>query len=268
MLRIRSAHIDTNHLIHGECLQAMQALPEGSVDMVMADLPYGTTEAEWDKVIDMDLLWESYRRVVKPNGAIVLTASQPFTSRLVMSNLDEFRYSWVWRKSKGTGFFHVRQRPLKQHEDVCVFYRKAPTYNPQKTVKEGVKIGSGGSKSTPIYGGIYTASGRGVQMNQRKPEDGTRYPISVLDFASEGKKVHETQKPVDLMRYFIRTYTNPGDVVLDNTMGSGTTGVAATLEGRKFIGIEQERSFFDLAVTRIVEASNQMRDAATVSLAS
>jgi len=260
-VRIRSAFIETNHLIHGECLQAMQALPDGSVDMVMADLPYGTTEAAWDTPIDMDLLWEAYRRVVKPDGAIVLTASQPFTSRLVLSNIDEFRYSWVWRKSKGTGFFHVKHRPLKQHEDVCVFYRKAPTYNPQKTVKEGAKIGSGGSKSTPIHGGIYTTTGRAVQMNQRKPEDGTRYPISVLDFPSEGKKVHETQKPVDLMRYFIRTYTNPGDVVLDNTMGSGTTGVAATLEGRKFIGIEQERPFFDKSVWRIADASNQVREA-------
>lgn len=252
--KIRAASIGDHTLLHGECLELMQSFPDGMIDMVLADLPYGTTSAPWDTAIDLDALWKQYDRVLKPSGAVVLTASQPFTSALVMSNPKAFRYSWVWRKTKGTGFFHVRQKPLKYHEDVLVFYRKTPTYNPQKTIKPDAKIGSGGSKSTPIRRGIYTSNNRAPQMNQRKPDDGTRWPSSVLDFPSEGKKVHDTQKPVDLMAYMIRTYTDPGQYVLDNTMGSGTTGVACQQEGRKFIGIEREREYFDIAVERLSDA--------------
>lgn len=223
----------------GDCLDVLPTLPDKSVDMVMCDLPYGTTQNKWDSVIDLPKLWAQYRRVCK--GAIVLTAAQPFTSALVMSGLDLFKYQWVWRKPTGTGFLNAKKQPLRNHEDVLVFYAKQPTYNPQFT--EGKPYRQKQGSGTDNYGA--------VRDNYETVSDGKRYPLSVVDFTQSDKKVHPTQKPVALMEYLIRTYTNPGDVVLDNCAGSGSTGVAALQSGRKFIGIERELDYWLIAHARL-----------------
>lgn len=235
----------------GECLERMQEIETGSVDMVMADLPYGTTACKWDAVIPFAPLWEQYRRVCKKNAAIVLTASQPFTSALVMSNAGGFRYQWVWEKSKAGGIFNAKNMPLKQHEDVLVFSEgtcancsaNRMPYFPQglmrvnRTAKNSARSGDGTIGNRPSRTGSYTQEFSG-------------YPMSILKIASEGRAVHPTQKPVALMEYLIRTYTNEGETVLDNTMGSGTTGVACINTGRKFIGIERDPEYFKIAQAR------------------
>ena len=226
----------------------MQSIPDQSVDLVLCDLPYGTTQNKWDSVLPLDQLWAEYRRVCK--GAIVLTAAQPFTSAVVMSNPAEFKYQWVWNKSKVTGVLNAKKQPLRNHEDVLVFYRSQPTYNPQglETCSKRTATGVSNGKSSDNYGKITeTADGTYEQT-------ATGYPRSVLEIASEGKTVHPTQKPVALMEYLILTYTNEGDVVLDNTMGSGTTGVACVNTGRKFIGIERDPEYFKIAEQRIYDA--------------
>ncbi len=235
-------------LFHGDCLELMKQIPDGSVDLVLCDLPYGVTACKWDTVIPFAPLWEQYRRVAKPNAAIVLTASQPFTSALVMSNPLEFKYPWVWNKSKVTGVLNAKKQPLRNHEDVLVFYRRQPIYNPQGLVPFGKRQDIGlkqNGETSENYGAL------------RRTEDGkyyresTGYPRSVLTIASEGKNVHPTQKPVALMEYLIKTYTNPGETVMDNCMGSGTTGVAAVRNGRFFIGMELDEGYFKIAQDRI-----------------
>ena len=239
------------NLMHGDCLEMMKLIPDGSVDMVLCDLPYGTTQNKWDAVIPFDQLWAEYRRVAKTSCAFVLTAAQPFTSALVMSNPGLFKYQWVWNKSKVTGVLNAKKQPLRNHEDVLVFYAEQPTYNPQGLKAYGKRrdIGSKrGGGTSDNYGAISeTEDGNYLQEN-------TGYPRTVLEIASEGKNVHPTQKPVALMEYLIRTYTNEGDTVLDNTMGSGTTGVAAVNTGRKFIGIERDDKYFAIAQKRIEDA--------------
>ena len=231
-------------LLNADCLDAMQHIPDGSVDLVLCDLPYGTTACAWDSVIPFDALWAHYKRVIKPNGAIVLTASQPFTSTLVMGAIDLFKYSWAWVKTNCTGFANAKKQPLRQFEDVLVFYRKQPTYNPQGVVKlDAPKV---------------RAKDTGAVMGRTGFKDGyaqteTNYPKNVLTIPSE-RGHHPTQKPVALMEYLIRTYTNEGETVLDNTMGSGTTGVACANTGRKFIGIERDAAYFDIAKGRLEEA--------------
>ena len=245
----------TIKLILGECLEKMQDIPDGSVDMVMCDLPYGTTACKWDSVIPFEPLWEAYRRVCKKNAAIVLTASQPFTSALVMSNTDMFRYQWVWEKSKAGGIFNAKNMPLKQHEDVLVFSRgtcancspNRMPYFPQDLVKVS-KVSKNSTRS-----GIDTIGNRPSRTGAYTQEF-SGYPMSVLKIPSEGKTTHPTQKPVALMEYLIRTYTNEGETVLDNTMGSGTTGVACVNTGRSFIGIERDLTYFDIAQERIATA--------------
>lgn len=238
-------------LLWGDCLEEMKAIPDGSVDMVLCDLPYGTTQNKWDAVIPFVLLWAEYRRIGKANCVYVLTAAQPFTSALVMSNVSEFKYQWVWNKSKVTGVLNAKKQPLRNHEDVLVFYSEQPTYNPQGLKAYGKRrdIGSKrGGGTSDNYGAISeTEDGNYLQEN-------TGYPRTVLEIASEGKNVHPTQKPVALMEYLIRTYTNEGDTVLDNTMGSGTTGVAAINTGRRFIGIERDSDYFTIAAERIYGA--------------
>lgn len=228
----------------GDCLEVMGEIEDGSVDMVLCDLPYGTTACKWDSVIPMDLLWDHYHRVCKQNAAMLFTASQPFTTTLIASNLKDFRYGLVWEKPNATNPFQAKIAPMKCHEDILVFYRKKPTYNPQMT--QGKPYG-GFSSETAKIGEVYASA----QSKHRDNPEGTRYPRSVLRFAQERQGLHPTQKPVPLMEYLILTYSNPGEAVLDNCMGSGTTGVAAYNTGRNFIGIEQDPTYFETAQNRI-----------------
>jgi len=232
-------------LILADCLDALAMLPNHSVDMVLCDLPYGTTSNKWDSVIPFETLWEQYRRVVKPSSAIVLTASQPFTTALISSNLKGFRYCLVWDKTKGGNFALAKKQPMKSHEDVCVFYGRQPTYNPQMEVRGRVRK-KGGGVASDNFGIVPTVS-----------YNNTYYPTSIMKFStgSRSEHYHPTQKPVALMEYLIRTYTNEGDTVLDNTMGSGTTGVACENTGRRFIGIERDPTYFDVAVGRVSNAA-------------
>jgi site-specific DNA-methyltransferase (adenine-specific) len=234
----------------GDCLDVMRTIPDQSVDLVLCDLPYGTTQNKWDSVIPLVDLWAEYHRVC--TGAIVLTAAQPFSSLLVMSNLQRFKYEWVWRKSKVTGVLNAKIQPLRQHEVVLVFGDKSPPYFPQglEACSRRTATGVSRGKSSGNYGKITeTANGTYEQT-------ATGYPRSVLDIPSEGKTVHPTQKPVALMEYMVLTYTNEGDTVLDNTMGSGTTGVAAVNTARSFIGIERDPEYFQIAKTRIYDAAS------------
>ena len=241
-------------LMLGDCLERMKEIPDGSVDMVLCDLPYGTTACKWDTVIPFAPLWTQYRRVCKKNAAIVLTASQPFTSALVMSNSTMFKYCWVWEKSKGSNFQHSKYQPLKVHEDIVVFSVAAAaqgTKNPMSYFPQKVAGKKYTGFNNPI-GSIGTMSkGNLTAMYEVKGE--ARFPRSVQYYATaenEGK-FHPTQKPVALMEYLIRTYTNSGETVLDNTMGSGTTGVACVNTGRRFIGIERDETYFNIARSRI-----------------
>ena len=238
-------------LINGDCLEAMAALPDSSIDMVLTDLPYGTTACKWDVVIPFDPLWEQWKRIRKPNAAIVLTATQPFTSCLVMSNLKEFRYCWVWDKQVGRGHLVAKKRPMARHEDICVFYAKPPTYAPQMVKREKPVKGREG-KRTEIMGG--KSSGYEAIYEYK-------YPQTIISIASEGNtgKLHPTQKPVALMEYLINTYTEPGAVVLDCCMGSGTTGVAAINTERDFIGIERDPDYCAIAQERIAGIQPQLQ---------
>jgi len=233
-------------LWHGDCLDLMAHIPDGSVDMILCDLPYGTTACKWDTVIPFEPLWAQYRRVAKRNAAIVLTADQPFTSALLMSNPSEYRHRWVWDKiNRITGFLDAKKRPLRVVEDVLVFGRGQSTYNPQMWQGEPYKAISGGNAKT--YGGHERAV--------RDCSDGMRYPQNVIRIKADNRgaegRIHPTQKPVALMEYLIRTYTNEGETVLDNCMGSGTTGIACLNTGRNFIGIEKDQKYFEIARNRI-----------------
>lgn len=222
-----------NNVIEGDSIEEMKLIPDASVDMVLVDLPYGTTQNKWDSVIPLDKLWEEYNRIVKTNGALVFTASGLFTAQLMLSNPKFYKYKFIWEKSKPTNFLNAKKQPLRKHEDIVVFYRKQPTYNPQMTVGQPYSKGIRKDQNTGSYGNFNPTL---VKSN------GTRYPVDVLYFKtaeSEGKVVHPTQKPVELGRYLIKTYTNEGDIVLDNTSGSGSFLVSALLEGRNFIGIEK-----------------------------
>ena len=232
-------------LMLGDCLERMKEIPDGSVDIILADPPYGITACKWDSVIPLEPMWEQLKRVIKPNGAIVMTASQPFTSILVCSNMEMFRYDWVYDKPAGTGFFNAKLMPLRSHESILVFYKSLPTYNPQKTTGHKRKTAKKKVVSSECYG---------KNISLPSYDSCERYPRSVQAFKSDKRKAnyHPTQKPVALMEYLIKTYTNEGETVLDFTMGSGTTGVAALNTGRKFIGIELDEDCFYIASSRIV----------------
>lgn len=241
-------------LIQGDCLEKMKDIPDKSIDMILCDLPYGTTACKWDTVIPFEPLWEQYKRLIKDNGAIVLTASQPFTSALVMSNTRLFKYDWCWRKPRGTGHLNAKKQPLRDKEDILVFYKNQPVYNPQYekgepyTALKGGKASKVSDKGKTTYGKFMN----GCEF--RNDNDGFRYPKQVLEFGVvERGTVHPTQKPVPLFEYLIRTYTNEGDTVLDNCMGSGTTGVACKNLNRNFIGIELDPEYFKIAEKRINE---------------
>lgn len=241
-------------LLYGDCMLMMDDIVGKSVDMVLCDLPYGATKNEWDRCLDLDMLWSHYKRIVKDDGAIVLFASGMFTSVLMMSNKKDWRYNLVWHKTTPTGFLNAKKMPLRAHEDICVFYRKLPVYNPQKT-QAIRKISTSRHKRNSKKGSNYGDYGA-VSYDSDE-----RYPTSVLTFKTDKQRetLHPTQKPVALCEYLIRTYTKPGDIVLDNCMGSGTTGVAAVNCGRGFVGIESNQDFFTIAKKRIDLLSAQMR---------
>ena len=237
-------------LIQGDCLEKMHDIPDGSIDMILCDLPYGTTQNKWDSIIPFEPLWKAYKRIIKDNGAIVLTASQPFTSALISSNIANFKYDWCWKKPKGTGHLNAKKQPMRDKEEIAVFYRKQCIYNPQMT--EGTpykdKAGKDHSKNTSM------TDSYGAYTNYREENTGFRYPKQVIEFGVvERGTLHPTQKPVALFEYLIKTYTNEGDSVLDNCMGSGTTGVACVNLNRNFIGIEKDDKYFEIAEKRINE---------------
>ena len=247
-----------NALFEGDCLSVLPYFPAKSVDLVLCDLPYGTTQNKWDSQIPLDLLWEQYRRVLKPNGAVVLTSQGVFTAKLILSNPEWFKYKYVWVKSKATNFLNAKKQPLRKHEDVCVFYARQPVYHPEMTQGEPYDKGIRKNQLTGSYGDFQPA---------RVQSDGARYPTDLLYFKtaeSEGNVWHPTQKPVELGRYLIRTFTNPGALVLDNAFGSGSFLVAAAEEGRRYVGIEknddvslfkdQRIDYIDVALSRLSRA--------------
>lgn len=239
-------------LLNGDCLELMKDIPTGSVDLILCDPPYGTTAASWDTVLPFDKLWEEYDRVLKPNGAAVLFSAQPFTTQLIASNRKAFRYCWYWVKNQATGFTFAKYQPLRRVEDVCVFYRKMPTYNPQGLVT--VENAKPRKRKLPARETIYKMD---TLLNAYTPRF-ANYPKNVLQFNTE-RGHHPTQKPVPLLEYLVRTYTNEGDTVLDNCMGSGSTGVAVKrVGGRRFIGIEQDPSYFNTARERIEKEKEVM----------
>lgn len=231
-----------NVIYNEDCLIGMDRIPDGSVDMILTDLPYGTTEAKWDSVISFEPMWKQFKRVIKNGGAIALTASQPFTSALVMSNPGWFKYSWVWQKSRAANGMIARHQPLKYHEDVLVFGDGATVYNPQGVIEINEVARQGGVSSD-------------LKSNQTRDKEyiktKTGYPSTIQKFASEGNTVHPTQKPVELFEYLIKTYTNKGETVLDATIGSGTTAIACLNTDRQYIGFELDEEYFRLASERI-----------------
>lgn len=234
-------------LLHGDCLNLMKSLPSGSVDLILCDPPYGTTDCSWDNVLPFDLLWAEYDRLLKTDGAAVLFSAQPFTTQLIQSNPKAFRYCWYWMKNQPTGFTFAKYQPLRKVEDICVFYRKHGTYNPQGVMAvQGAKVRR---KKARQGDSVYKT---GTLLKEYTPRF-KNYPKNVLQFKTE-RGLHPTQKPVPLLEYLVRTYTNEGDTVLDNCMGSGSTGVAVKrVGGRHFIGIEQNKVYFNIARKRIEE---------------
>lgn len=243
-------------LYHGDCLEVMKNIPDKSVDMILCDLPYGTTECKWDRFVDNRLMWEHYNRILKESGNIILFASQPFTTKLIESNPKMFRYEIIWIKTRPTGFANANYRPMKKHENILVFTKASTstagnnhaTYNPQGLIECERKV---------------KRTSRGYQGERQNSKDEyvskfTNYPTSIVEFPSEGKTVHPTQKPVDLLKYLIKTYSNGGETVLDNCMGSGSTGVACVNTNRKFIGIELDENYFNIAKERIENTYNEL----------
>jgi len=236
---------DDYTLYHGDCLDILPTLAAQSIHAIITDLPYGTTQCKWDTIIPFPDLWRAVKHVLKPRGAFVTTASQPFTSLLICSNLDWFKYEWIWEKSRKTGFLDVKDRPLKGHENIVVFSNGQATFTPQMT--KGKEHSRGGASTGPAQ--VY-----GKFADRKTTGSDEYYPHSVLYFPVVQIPDHSTEKPVALYQYLIRTYTNPGETVLDLTMGSGTTGVAAIQTGRRFIGIEKDLQYFNVAERRIANA--------------
>ena len=237
------ADVSGSALFQGDCLDIMPLMPDKSVQLILADLPYGTTACKWDSILDLNLLWKQYKRIIKDNGAIVLTASQPFTTKLISSNYEMFRYEWIWEKTLFSNFALVKKQPAKLHENILVFYKKQPIYNPQ--MQEGKPYTDKPRKRT--MGIIDDAIG----IKKAIENKGERYPSSVQKYSNGNNSTkHPTQKPLELMKYLIKTYSNENDMVLDNTMGSGTTCLAAKELNRKFIGIEKEANYYEIACRR------------------
>lgn len=243
---------DDTQLFNGDCLDVMPTLTAASVDLILCDLPYGTTACAWDAVIPFDRLWACYKRVLRPGGVVVLTAAQPFTTQVIASNLGEFKYCWYWDKRAVTGFANAKRQPLRCVEDVVVFYGSRPTYNPQGLVRFDRTVNKGKSAGGGTVQGEAIGNGKGsLRSGADYVQEWTNYPRQLLEIPRDREKVHPTQKPVALMEYLIKTYTNEGDLVLDNCMGSGTTGVAAKNTDRRFIGIERDEKYFAICQERI-----------------
>ena len=243
-------------LIKGDCLVEMQNIPNKSIDMICADLPYGSTACKWDTIIPFEPLWAQYKRIIKDNGAIVLFGSQPFTSALVMSNVKMYKCQFIWEKDKAANFFNANRQILKIHEDICVFYNKQCTYNPQMELLDKPYI----HKNKSVMSDNFGKNAKDYNVNGYT-EYTHSFPKSIIRFSKDngGKgSIHPTQKPVPLLEYLIKTYTNEGDMVLDNTMGSGTTGVACKQLNRSFIGIEMDDKYFEIAEKRINEAKQKL----------
>lgn len=259
---------------HGDCLVEMDKIEDNSVDLILCDLPYGTTDRqgiknkgnnrllEWDTVIPLNLLWEQYKRVLKPLGTVVLTADQPFTSQLILSNLEWFKYEWIWKKKKTTGFLLANYRPMKCTEDVVVFSPGGAaaasrnggnmTYNPQGLIEKNVKKKNSAKRlGNFLHNPEHMGAGNKLLHDTEYEQKYTNYPSEILEFGLDKGAIHPTQKPVALMEYLIRTYSNEGEVVLDNCMGSGTTGVACVNTNRKFIGIEMDQGYYSASCDRI-----------------
>lgn len=238
-------------LYNGDCLELMKHIEDKSIDMILCDLPYGTTQCKWDIIIQFDKLWEQYNRIIKDNGAIVLFGSEPFTSLLICSNVKNFKYNWIWQKNKCTGFLNAKKQPLNDHETISVFYKKQCTYNPQMTVAE--RIYKRGLVKRSKKDDLQQSECYGEQKSFIQEDSGLRYPKRIQYFNNNDTRnqLHPTQKPVELCEYLIRTYTNEGEVVLDNCMGSGSTGVACVNTNRNFIGIEMDNTYFEVAKNRI-----------------
>ena len=242
-----------NQIICGDCLEVMKDIPDKSIDMILCDLPYGTTACKWDMIIPFEPLWEQYKRIIKDNGAIVLTASQPFTSALVMSNVMMFKYEWIWEKDGGSNFATVKYMPMKEHENILVFGKNKLNYFPIRQKRTGSRKG----KITTTIDSGRKNSVYGTQCGGLKLQVGRlRTPRSIQRFTRE-RGLHPTQKPVALFEYLIKTYTDEGDLVLDNCIGSGTTGVAAKQLGRNYIGIEKEPEYVEIARKRIASVVYQ-----------
>ena len=250
--------IDIDKIYNEDCLEGMKRIADGAVDCIITDLPYGTTACAWDSVIPFEPLWEQFKRVTKPNAAIVLFGSEPFSSALRMSNIGMYKYDWYWRKPKGTGHLNAEKQPMRDIEVISVFYRQQSTYNPQFT--KGEPFGNKSGKSHFVSEAGETTYGKFASgPGTRNDNPGRRYPKQCIEFGVvERDTLHPTQKPVDLLRYLVLTYTNEGDTVLDNCMGSGTTAIACIKERRHFIGFELSKEYFDNAVRRIKAEQAQL----------
>lgn len=262
----------------GNCLVEMKNIAEDSIDLILCDLPYGTTDRSgvdkkgnnrilgWDTVIPLDELWQQYRRVLKPTGTVVLTADQPFTSQLVISNLGWFKYEWIWKKKKTTGFLHANARPMKETEDILIFSplgasgcskkaNKNMTYNPQGLIEKNIKKKNSANRLGKfLHQPEHMGKNNKLLHETEYEQKYTNYPSEIIEFGFDKGSVHPTQKPVALMEYLIKTYSNEGETVLDNCMGSGTTGVACIITNRKFIGIEMDDNYYKIAEDRIKNA--------------
>ena len=239
---------ELNKIYNEDCLEGMKRIPDGSVDMILCDLPYGLTASKWDTVIPNELLWEQYERVIKDNGAIVLFGNEPFSSHLRMSNIKNYRYDWKWDKVRGSNFATVNRRPFNSFEDIMVFYKKQPTYNPQFWQGKPYEQKQG-----------YVGEGKQTGLSRKEvvtKSDGRRYPLSIIRFSKENG-LHPTQKPVALFEYLIKTYTNEGETVLDNCMGSGTTAIACMNTERNFIGFELDETYYNKSLERIKNHTSQ-----------
>lgn len=259
-MKLINDKINQMKLMNDNCIEAMKTIKAQSVDMILCDLPYGTTDCKWDIVIDFDLLWEQYKRIIKPHGAIVLFGTEPFSSRLRLSNLKWYRYDWYWEKDRGVNFLFSNKQPLKVTETISVFYKHQPTYNPQKT--------KGKAERDPNKTYWYGENASAKQIMKNRPatakhsehyEPDKRLPRQILYFPRDTDRIHPTQKPIALLEYLIRTYTNRHEIVLDNTMGSGSCGVACYNTNRAFIGIEQDKTIYQNACAFIERRTQQLQ---------